>query len=81
MVHPDTGLEVTGEQVIRKCLSVHGVHNYAPEHLTQAVRFLDKSLGRFPYESLVSPPLPLAELGHGFQMAETHRWYRVSIRP
>jgi putative phosphonate catabolism associated alcohol dehydrogenase len=81
MVHPGTALELTGEQVIRKCLSIHGVHNYAPEHLSQAVRFLDRTMGRLPYESLVSPPVPLAELGEGFQMAKTQQWHRVSVRP
>lgn len=81
MVHPDTRLELTGEQVIRKCLSIHGIHNYAPEHLSEAVRFLNRTDHRFPYASLTSPPIPLAELEHGFRMAETHRWHRVSVRP
>jgi putative phosphonate catabolism associated alcohol dehydrogenase len=81
MVHPNTKLEMTGEQVIRKCLSIHGVHNYAPEHLTQAVRFLDRTVGRLPYESLVSPPVPLADLDQGFRMAQTQQWHRVSVQP
>ncbi len=81
MVHPDTGLDLTGEQVIRKCLSIHGVHNYAPEHLSEAVRFLDRTVGRFPYESLTSPPVPLEDLEQGFRMAQTQQWHRVSVRP
>jgi putative phosphonate catabolism associated alcohol dehydrogenase len=81
MVHPDTALELTGEQVIRQCLSIHGVHNYAPEHLSQAVRFLDRTVGRLPYESLVSPSVPLADLEQGFRLAQTQQWHRVSVRP
>jgi threonine dehydrogenase-like Zn-dependent dehydrogenase len=81
MVHPDTGLELTGEQVIRKCLTIHGVHNYAPGHLSEAVRFLDSAAERLPFESLASPPLPLAELEQGFRLAQTQQWHRVSVRP
>jgi threonine dehydrogenase-like Zn-dependent dehydrogenase len=81
MVHPATALDMTGEQVIRKCLSIHGVHNYAPEHLSEAVRFLNKTAGRLPYESLVSPPVPLAGLEQGFRMAQTQHWHRVSVQP
>jgi putative phosphonate catabolism associated alcohol dehydrogenase len=81
MVFPGTQLDLTGEQVVRNCLSIHGVHNYAPAHLAQGVRFLERTVDRFPYESLVSPPLPLAELERGLRMAETRQWYRVSVRP
>ena len=33
MVHPETKLDLTGEAILRKCITVRGVHNYAPQHL------------------------------------------------
>jgi putative phosphonate catabolism associated alcohol dehydrogenase len=81
MVHPHTQLKLTGEQVIRKCLTIYGIHNYAPWHLDQAIQFLEKTVAKYPYESLVSPPLSLVDLSDGFQMARAQKWCRVSIRP
>ena len=81
MVHPQSQLELTGEQVIRKCLTISGIHNYAPWHLDEAIRFLQQTSRKYPFEELVSPPLSLANLEDAFQMAETQRWHRVSVRP
>ena len=77
MVHPDSALQITGEAIIRGCVSVRGFHNYAPRHLDQAVAFLTQST--LPWASLVSPPLPLAQLDEGFALSATRRWARVAI--
>ncbi len=80
MVHPNSQLALTGEQIIRKCLTLYGIHNYAPWHLEQAVQFLQSSIDKFPYESLVSAPFPLAKLEDAVKMAQTQEWCRVSVR-
>jgi putative phosphonate catabolism associated alcohol dehydrogenase len=77
MVHPDSALPITGEAIIRGCVSVRGFHNYAPRHLDRAVAFLTQS--ELPWASLVSPPLPLAQLDEGFALSATRRWARVAI--
>jgi putative phosphonate catabolism associated alcohol dehydrogenase len=81
MVHPATALDLTGETVIRRCLTIKGFHNYAPRHLAQAVEFLDRFSGAYPWASLVSPAWPLAELPAALEFAQTQRWPRVAIRP
>ena len=80
MVHPQTRLDLTGEQVIRKCLTIYGVHNYAPWHLDRAINFLQQTYGEYPYESLVSPPFPLAELENALSESQAKKWGRVSVR-
>ena len=80
MVHPGTELDLTGEQIIRKCLTVYGVHNYAPWHLDAAVQFLERTVKKYPYASLVSSPFPLTELDRAVQEAQTKHWHRVSVR-
>lgn len=77
MVHPDSALHLTGEAVIRGCVSLRGFHNYAPRHLDRAAAFLRQS--PLPWASLVSPPLPLDRLGEGFALAASRRWPRVAI--
>jgi putative phosphonate catabolism associated alcohol dehydrogenase len=81
MVHPDTRFELTGETVVRKCLTLRGTHNYAPRHLQAAVDFLAAHCHALPWDSLVSEPLPLARLGEAFRLAQTGRWARVSVVP
>ena len=80
MVHPETSLELTGEQIVRKCLTIYGIHNYAPWHLDQAVQFLEQTHGKYPYHLLVSPPFSLANLESAIQAAHTHKWCRVSVQ-
>ena len=81
MVHPRSALQLTGERVIRKCLSIRGVHNYSPGHLHEAVRFLEATAAVHPYERLVCPsPFPLPRLGEAFAAAESREWHRIAVR-
>ena len=80
MVHPESQLNLTGESVIRRCLTVRGVHNYAPRHLRTAIDFLETHAATHPWDRLVSPPLPLDSLENAFALARTGRWPRVSVR-
>lgn len=81
MVHPESRLALTGEAVIRKCLTLRGCHNYAPRHLEAGLGFLDRNATAHPWEKLVSPPRPLTELAKAFRLAARGEWARVSIRP
>src|SRR5262249_42976161 len=68
MVHPESALDLTGEAVIRKCLTVRGVHNYAPRHLSASLEFLAEHHTRLPFEELISPPLPLDRLADALEL-------------
>lgn len=80
MVHPATSLAgLTGEQVVRRCVRVQGVYNYAPPHLDRAIDFLARCGADFPFDDVISPPLPLTRLNEAFALALERRWARVSI--
>lgn len=81
MVHPETALNLTGEAVLRKCLTIRGVHNYAPAHLAAGLDFLQSQQSRLPLHQLVSPPLPLESLNEALTLSASRRWLRVSIAP
>jgi threonine dehydrogenase-like Zn-dependent dehydrogenase len=81
MVHPETQLDLTGEAVLRKCLTLRGVHNYAPHHLAAGLDFLAQNHTRLPFEKLTSPPLPLEQLNEGLELTRSRRWQRVAIQP
>lgn len=61
-VAPGPALTVDPERMVRSLLSLSGVHNYEPRHLQQAMDFLVATTAKYPWQSLVSPPRPAAEL-------------------
>lgn len=72
---------LTAEQIIRGCLTLRGVHNYKPRHLDEAVAFLSRCGGKYPFADLVSPPFALGEFSAAADAAFARRWHRVSLRP
>lgn len=81
MVHPQTALTITGESIVKKCLTVRGVHNYSPEHLKTGIQFLAENHQRFPFRDLISPPLKLSQLNEAFTLTRERKWQRVAVRP
>ncbi|MEE2886070.1 MAG: alcohol dehydrogenase, partial [Planctomycetota bacterium] len=70
---------ITAETIIRKCLTLRGVHNYAPDHLDAALAFLERQIHHLPFEALVAPPEHLENLAAAIELAKTHQWARVSL--
>jgi threonine dehydrogenase-like Zn-dependent dehydrogenase len=82
MVHPQTEFKLIGEQVIRKCLTIKGIHNYEAKHLERAVEFLHKTLNKYPFQKLVSPyAFPLADLPLAIEDAKSRKYQRICIKP
>lgn len=69
------------EQVIRRNLTIAGVHNYAPQHLVRAVEFLARHQHEFPFASLVSRWYALRDVPTAFQAACSPRAIRIGVRP
>ncbi|MFN6552516.1 zinc-binding dehydrogenase [Mycolicibacterium septicum] len=61
-VTPGPALAVDPETVVRQWLTITGVHNYEPRHLHRAVKFLDDTRERYPWETLVAAPMPLEDI-------------------
>ncbi|UGT62581.1 zinc-binding dehydrogenase [Nocardia asteroides] len=61
-VTPGAAVQVDPEAVVRGWLTVTGVHNYEPRHLYEAVAFLNITRDRYPWASVVAPPVALAEV-------------------
>jgi hypothetical protein len=58
-----------------------GVHNYAARHLEEGISFLTRAKDDFPWEKLVSPPVPLSKIDEAFALSQTREWPRVSVVP
>ncbi|MFD4440535.1 zinc-binding dehydrogenase [Nocardia sp. NPDC058519] len=61
-VAPGPSLAVDPETLVRRWLTITGVHNYEPRHLGRAVDFLHRTVGRYPWYDVVADPVPLAQL-------------------
>jgi putative phosphonate catabolism associated alcohol dehydrogenase len=79
-VFPTRPLSVAPERIVRGCITVRGVHNYAPRHLQGALEFLARN-PQFPFDSLVSPWRPLEEIDAIVGSDLAKRALRVGIRP
>ncbi|MBO0857397.1 MAG: zinc-binding dehydrogenase, partial [Chloracidobacterium sp.] len=74
---PPVALQI--EDVVRRLLTIRGVHNYAPEDLQMALAFLEEN-HRLPFDSLVADWLPLAEANEAFRRAKDPAVFRIGVR-
>ena len=82
MVHPKTSFELTGETIIRKCLTIKGVHNYQGHHLEKSVQFLKENIKKYPFDEMVGPNLySLDQLPEAIEMAKTKAYPRICVKP
>jgi len=81
MVHPDSQLSsLTGETIIRKCLTIRGVHNYTPWNLEEAVNFLNEFQDELPFEAVLSPSkYNLTRIASAFEEASKGEYCRVVV--
>jgi putative phosphonate catabolism associated alcohol dehydrogenase len=79
-VAPDTAVALDPESVVRRQLSILGVHNYEPRHLSAALEFLQNSSDRFPWPDLVAAPSPLDDIAN-LLVNPPGRLPRYSIAP
>jgi alcohol dehydrogenase len=80
-VAPTPPLAIDPEQVVRRLLTIRGLHNYIPADLADAVEFLTAACPQYPFETLVSRPFPLVEVEAAFAEALTGRTLRVAVKP
>jgi alcohol dehydrogenase len=80
-VFPGPPAGIVPEQIVRRQLTLRGVHNYAPRHLEQAVRFLTGAVGRWPLADLVTDWIPLDQIGRAFELARDPARIRVGVVP
>jgi len=78
-VTPDTKLDITGDQIIRKCATLMGVHNYEQEDLTEAVKFLTRTPYQEQFRSIISEPVPLSRFEEALQLARGMKFHRVLL--
>ncbi|MFJ8912986.1 zinc-binding dehydrogenase [Amycolatopsis sp. NPDC102389] len=80
-VFPTPGLDLVPENLVRRLLSITGVHNYAAPDLVEAVRFLDRYADRALFGSFVTGSYGLDRITDAVAHAVDERPPRVMLTP
>jgi len=79
-VLPGRPLSVDPESVVRRWLTITGVHNYEPRHLAEAVKFLHTTRDKYPWADVVAEPVTLDALASVLTPPPPGK-LRASVRP
>ena len=80
-VQSTPGVAFDPEAVVRRMLTILGVHNYTPIDLAEAVTFLEIHAQPFPFADLIGPSFRLEEVDAAFAYGHAHPGQHVAIVP
>ncbi|PTS91777.1 alcohol dehydrogenase [Pedobacter sp. HMWF019] len=72
-------VQVDAESVVRRLITIKGLHNYNFEDFVYAVNFISKNHKVFPFEKVVSKEFSLSDTNEAFKYAVEHKPLRVGI--
>lgn len=78
-VYSQRDLSINAETLVRRLLTIKGLHNYIHQDLAYAINFLAENSKKYPFEQLVSHEFPLGDLDNAFNYANSHSCYRVGV--
>ncbi len=80
-VFPGPPFSAAAETIVRRLLTIQGIHNYAPRDLADAVEFLSRCQNEYPFSELVSDSFALNDADEAFHYAISTHSLRVAVRP
>jgi alcohol dehydrogenase len=80
-VAPVGNIGLDPEHVVRRMLTIRGVHNYHPRDLATALSFLAGPGRGFPWRSLIVAEYPLEQAEQAFAAAHAQPGVRVAVVP
>jgi putative phosphonate catabolism associated alcohol dehydrogenase len=81
LVNPNANLTIDGNEILRKMITLKGIHNYHPRQLIQALDFVMANRERFPFREIVDSTFSLDQLDEAFSRAANHSVLRAAIVP
>ena len=77
---PQRKIQIDAEKVVRKILTIKGLHNYNEQDLLTAVEFIEANHTSFPFEKLIYDGFSLSNASDAFQHAIEKNNFRVGIQ-
>lgn len=78
-VFPTDEIPIQPETIVRRMITLRGLHNYLPSDLEMALQFLEQFHQQYPFETLVEKQFPLVQAADAFEFAEKEKPIRVSV--
>jgi putative phosphonate catabolism associated alcohol dehydrogenase len=76
---PQEDLEISAEMIIRKVLTIQGMHNYNQQDLVQAVNFLERTYHQYDFYKFIEKSFQLEDIQAAFDYAIENNPFRVGI--
>ena len=81
MTFPGANVTIDANHIVKRWITMRGIHNYHPRHLVQAHDFVLANRERFPFKDLVDSKFSLDEVNTAFQKAAERSVLRAAIVP
>ena len=78
---PGGKVEIDPNELVRRMLTIHGLHNYAPDDLVTALDFLSDSKDVFPFELLHGESFTLSDIEAAFASSSDRPGLRTAVIP
>jgi putative phosphonate catabolism associated alcohol dehydrogenase len=81
LVNPDANVTIDANMLVKRWVTMRGIHNYHPRHLIQALEFVRSHRERFPFKEIVDSKFALNDLDAAFKKASERTVLRAAIVP
>ncbi|HEY7242563.1 MAG TPA: zinc-binding dehydrogenase [Xanthobacteraceae bacterium] len=81
LVNPDANVTIDANMLVKRWVTMRGIHNYHPRHLIQALDFVMANRNRFPFKDIVDSKFALEDLDDAFKKASQRTVLRAAIVP
>lgn len=81
LVNPNADVTIDANILVKKWITLRGIHNYHPRHLIQALDFVMANRDRFPFKDIVDSRFGLDQLDEAFEKAANRSVLRAAIVP
>ncbi|HRY06163.1 MAG TPA: zinc-binding dehydrogenase [Hyphomicrobiaceae bacterium] len=81
LVSPGADVTIDANMLVKRWVTMRGIHNYHPRHLIQALDFVVSNRDRFPFKSIVDSKFELKDLDIAFKKASERSVLRAAIIP
>lgn len=81
VVNPGAEVTLDSNFILKRCLTLKGMHNYHPRHLVQALDFVMANRERFPFVDIVDATYSLDQLDEAFSHAAERSVLRAAVVP
>jgi alcohol dehydrogenase len=81
LVNPHSDVTIDANMILKRWITLRGIHNYHPRHLIQALDFVMSNRERFDFARIVDSTFRLDQLDEAFRRAGERSVLRAAIVP